>query len=204
MDIHQYRTLAAPIEGVILKEKKSKFMGYAFPVSDETEIAEILTRLKQEHGKANHICYAWQLGANQKIWRVNDDGEPKNSAGMPIFGQIQAFELTDILLAVVRYFGGTKLGVGGLISAYGATARLTLEEGKIITRTIMTEVFIQFDYEHVHKVMQLIKRNQIGIRSEENGLRAGYTLDVPISRFDKALRQFRNIPGVEVRHSRSK
>ncbi len=199
MEIHQFRTLAAPIEGVILKEKKSKFLGYAYPVSDENQIGEFLTRLKQEHEKANHVCYAWQLGTEPTVWRVHDDGEPKNSAGMPIFGQIQAFELTDIFLAVVRYFGGTKLGVGGLISAYGATARQTLEEGEVITITINREVSIEFDYKHVHKVMQLIKRHQIKIRSEENEMRARYALDVPVSRFNKVLQQLRGIPGIRVK-----
>lgn len=201
MDIHQYNTLAAPIEGVILKEKKSKFIGYAYPVSDINQIEELLLHLSREHGKANHICYAWQFGTDQNNWRAYDDGEPKNSAGMPIYGQLQAFELTDVLLAVVRYFGGTKLGVGGLISAYAATARHTLEEGKVITKTLYKEVRIECDYQYVHKVMQLVKRHRIDIMGEVNGPRSGYTLGVPANRIDIVLRRLRDIPGIEVSQS---
>src|SRR5699024_1705248 len=101
----------------LYKAKGSKFYSYAFPVKDETEVEQALVELKEKHHKARHFCYAWQLGRNYDHYRANDDGEPSNSAGMPIYGQLQAFEVTDILVVSVRYFGGTKLGVGGLITA---------------------------------------------------------------------------------------
>ena len=117
-----FKTIARKIEGVLLKQRKSKFYGYAYPLVDNMEVKEIVTRLKKLHPNADHICFAWQMGTEVRSFRVNDDGEPTNSAGMPIYGQIRSFDLTNILVAVVRIFGGNKLGVGGLISAY-ATVR---------------------------------------------------------------------------------
>ena len=111
----------------MLKEKKSKFYGYAFYISKTEEVTKYLTKLKKKHHSAGHFCYAYQIGIEDKSYRFNDDGEPRNSAGAPIYGQIKAFGLTNILIVVVRYFGGTKLGVGGLISAYKECAKKTLE-----------------------------------------------------------------------------
>ncbi len=195
MKTGQYKTLAAPVEGVLFKERKSKFLGYAYPVNSESQIEQLLIQLKQEHGKANHVCYAWQLGTEPVAWRANDDGEPNNSAGMPIYGQIQAYGITNVLLAVVRYFGGTKLGVGGLVSAYRTTAQHTLEGGEVINKVVLKELVIEFDYKDEHRVMQIIKRHQIEVMSRENTLRARYVLNVPLNRYKKALDQFRNIQG---------
>ena len=123
-----YRTIETPSRETLFKEKASKFFGYAFPVLSEDDVKMKLEYLKKKHPSARHFCYAYQLGIKEIRFRVNDDGEPNNSAGLPIYGQIQSFELTNILIVSVRYFGGTKLGISGLISAYKTSAKITLEQ----------------------------------------------------------------------------
>ena len=159
-----YNTIAAPTEAVLLKEKSSKFFGYAFPVTNEEEVKTHLEALRKEHTSARHWCYAYQTGTAPYVYfRANDDGEPSNSAGMPIYGQIQSFELTNVLIVVVRYFGGTKLGVGGLITAYKTTAQMALESATIIEKTIDVLYTITFDYKNMNKVMRVIKEKNLNI-----------------------------------------
>ena len=158
-----YRTIDKPGRETLYKEKGSKFYGYAFPVKTEEEIEEILEKVRNEHHKARHVCYAWQLGKNYDRYRANDDGEPSNSAGMPIYGQLQAFEVTNILVISVRYFGGVKLGVGGLITAYKTSAQMALEASVIKTKTIDVEFKITFDYPEMSKVMEVINRENIEV-----------------------------------------
>jgi uncharacterized YigZ family protein len=158
-----YKTIARPSEEVLFKDKNSKFFGYAFPVTSEVEIKGHLEDLKKKHHAARHWCYAWQLGKEDFHYRANDDGEPSNSAGMPIYGQIQSFEVTNILIVVVRYFGGIKLGVGGLISAYKTAAQMALESSKIVTRTIDIKFEVAFDYPEMNKVMRVIKENDLQV-----------------------------------------
>ena len=162
-----YKTIAAASEEVLYKEKNSKFFGYAFPVTTEEEIKEILERLRKEHFSARHWCYAYQLGTEKIQYRANDDGEPNNSAGMPIYGQIQSFEVTNVLIVVVRYFGGVKLGVGGLISAYKIAAQMALENSEIVERTIDKHFIISFGYAHMNKVMRIIKEKNLQIVSQK-------------------------------------
>ena len=162
-----YKTLDFPSEEVLLKEKNSKFFGYAFPITSEEEIKEILQRLRKEHFSARHWCYAYQIGTEKIQYRANDDGEPNNSAGMPIYGQIQSFEVTNILVVVVRYFGGVKLGVGGLISAYKTAAQMALENATIIEKTIDKHFIISFGYAHMNKVMRIIKEKNLQIVSQK-------------------------------------
>ncbi len=131
-----YRTISKPSEKVLFKDKNSKFFGYAFPIKTETGVKNRLEVLKKEHHAARHWCYAYQVGTETVNFRTNDDGEPNNSAGQPIYGQIQSFEVTNILIVVVRYYGGIKLGVGGLINAYKTTAQMALEASTIIEKTI--------------------------------------------------------------------
>ena len=133
-----YKTITKPSKETLFKDKNSKFYGYAFPVNNEENIKSSLEFLRKKHYGARHFCYSWQLGVESVRYRANDDGEPTNSAGMPIYGQIQSFELTNILVVSVRYFGGTKLGVGGLINAYRSSARLALESSIIEEKTIDT------------------------------------------------------------------
>ena len=162
-----YKTIAAASEEVLYKEKNSKFFGYAFPVTTEEEIKEILERLRKEHFSARHWCYAYQIGTEKIQYRANDDGEPNNSAGMPIYGQIQSFEVTNILVVVVRYFGGVKLGVGGLISAYKIAAQMALENSEIVERTIDKHFIISFGYANMNKVMRIIKEKNLQIISQK-------------------------------------
>ena len=162
-----YKTIANPSEEVLFKEKSSKFFGYAFPVSSQEEIKMYLEHLKKLHFGAVHFCYAYQIGTEKIEFRANDDGEPSNSAGMPIYGQIQSFELTNILIVVVRFFGGTKLGVGGLISAYKTTAQMALEASSIIEKTIDVRFKITFDYKNINKVMRIIKEKKLNVISQK-------------------------------------
>ena len=148
---------------ILFKEKNSKFFGFAFPVTSEIEVKTHLENLKAEHFSARHWCYAYQIGTENIKFRANDDGEPSNSAGMPIYGQIQSFEITNVLVVVIRYFGGVKLGVGGLISAYKTSAQLTLNEANIIEKTIDKKFKITFDYKNMNKVMRIIKEKNIQI-----------------------------------------
>ena len=152
-----FKTIASPSTEILFKEKNSKFFGLAFPVTSEDEIKSILYNLRKQHFGAGHFCYAFQLGTDSISFRANDDGEPSNSAGMPIYGQIQSFGLTNILVVVVRFFGGVKLGVSGLISAYKTAAQMTLEEAEIIEKTIDIHFQISFDYKNMNKVMRIIK-----------------------------------------------
>ena len=162
-----YKTISNSSEEVLFKEKSSKFFGYAFPVSSQEEIKMHLEHLKKQHFGAVHFCYAYQIGTEKTEFRANDDGEPSNSAGIPIYGQIQSFELTNILIVVVRFFGGTKLGVGGLISAYKTTAQMALEASSIIEKTIDVSFKITFDYKNINKVMRVIKEKKLIVISQK-------------------------------------
>lgn len=162
-----YKTLAAPSQETLFKEKNSKFYGYAFPVTSEEEVKPILEQLRKTHFSARHWCYAYQTGTEKISFRANDDGEPNNSAGMPIYGQIQSFEVTNVLIVVVRYFGGVKLGVGGLISAYKTAAQMALEASPIVEKTIDINYAIIFDYKNMNKVMRVIKEKNLSIVSQK-------------------------------------
>lgn len=162
-----YRTLDFPSEEILYKEKNSKFFGYAFPISSEDEAKIILESLRKQHSSAGHCCYAFQIGTDKLYFRANDDGEPSNSAGMPIYGQIQSFNVTNVLVVVVRYFGGVKLGVGGLISAYKISAQMALEASEIVEKTIDIHYSIKFDYKNMNKVMRIIKEKNLDIVSQK-------------------------------------
>ncbi len=162
-----FKTIASPSTEILFKEKNSKFFGYAFPVTTEDEIKLHLDKLRKKHFGAGHFCYAFQLGPETLFFRANDDGEPNNSAGMPIYGQIQSFGLTDVLVVVVRFFGGVKLGVGGLISAYKTAAQMALEESVILEKTIDVQFQISFDYKNMNKVMRIIKEKNLEIISQQ-------------------------------------
>lgn len=178
MDLDTYKTLRTPSDEVLLKEKKSKFYGYAYPILSEDEVKPIIEELRKRHHTANHVCYAWQLGVENIKYRANDDGEPNNSAGMPIYGQIQSFGVTNVLLAIARIFGGTKLGVGGLMSAYKTTAQMALETADIIERTLKQRFLLSFDYPEMDKVMRTIKQYQLEIVSQEMGMDCNLVISV--------------------------
>lgn len=158
-----YLTIGAPAEG-LYKEKGSKFIAYAFPVSDEQQIKDIASRLKKEHHSARHLCFAWRLGADYALFRVNDDGEPSGTAGKPIFGQIQQHQLSDILVVVVRYFGGILLGTSGLTNAYKLAAADALTHAVIIEKIVETTIEVEFDYLAMNDFMQILKEFQLEMK----------------------------------------
>ncbi len=167
METDVYRTILKKSPEVLHKDKNSKFYGYAFPLQHEDEVKVHLESLKKLHYAARHWCYAYQLGTDNIKFRANDDGEPNNSAGMPIYGQIQSFNVTNILIVVVRYFGGIKLGVGGLINAYRNAAQMALEESAIVERTINNKFLLKFDYKNMDKVMRIIKERNLTVLSQK-------------------------------------
>jgi hypothetical protein len=192
-----YKTIASSVQEVIFKEKSSKFLGYAFPVTSEEEIKAHLEEVKKAHFSARHWCYAWQLGhgTNQR-YRANDDGEPNNTAGIPIYGQIQSFELTNILVIVVRYFGGIKLGVGGLVQAYKTTAQLTLQEAEIEEKLITEELRIRFEYPLMNKVMRVVKEQNLNITQQLLTENCELHLAIRQSDYQRMQELFENIYGV--------
>ena len=192
-----YKTIASSVQEVIFKEKSSKFLGYAFPVTSEEEIKAHLEEVKKAHFSARHWCYAWQLGygTNQR-YRANDDGEPNNTAGIPIYGQIQSFELTNILVIVVRYFGGIKLGVGGLVQAYKTTAQLTLQEAEIEEKLITEELRIRFEYPLMNKVLRVVKEQNLNITQQLLTENCELHLAIRQSDYQRMQELFENIYGV--------
>ncbi|MDF1518543.1 MAG: YigZ family protein, partial [Lutibacter sp.] len=166
-DSDTYKTIEVAQGDALFKEKGSKFIGYVFPIEKEDEVKIHLDDLKKKHHAARHWCYAWQLGVEEKSYRVNDDGEPNNSAGNPIYGQILSKDITNILVVVVRYFGGTKLGVGGLINAYKTTAKLILDAAEIVDKTVNVSFQVTFEYQDMDKVMRIIKENNLEILDQK-------------------------------------
>ena len=192
-----YKTIASSVQEVIFKEKSSKFLGYAFPVTSEEEIKAHLEEVKKAHFSARHWCYAWQLGyGSTQRYRANDDGEPNNTAGIPIYGQIQSFELTNILVIVVRYFGGIKLGVGGLVQAYKTTAQLTLQEAEIEEKLITEELRIRFEYPLMNKVMRVVKEQNLNITQQLLTENCELHLAIRQSDYQRMQELFENIYGV--------
>ncbi|MFD1063656.1 IMPACT family protein [Winogradskyella litorisediminis] len=191
-----YKTINNPSEEVLFKDKNSKFFGFAFPVKTEDDIKNCIEELKKQHYAARHWCYAYQLGIEDIKYRANDDGEPSNSAGMPIYGQIQSFDVTNILIVVVRYFGGVKLGVGGLINAYRTAAQMALENSKIVEKTIDLNFKVQFAYKHMSRIMRIIKDYDAKIESQKLELDCNLTVSVRKGNADalyKSVKSFHDI-----------
>ena len=160
-----YKTIIAPTEG-IYKEKGSKFLSFAIPVSNADEVKEIVKNYRKEYYDSRHVCYAYMLGAERKEFRANDDGEPSGTAGRPILGQINSRELTDILVIVVRYFGGILLGTGGLVVAYKEATTDALDQAEVIEKTVDESISILFDYVLMNEVMRIIKDTNAQITSQ--------------------------------------
>lgn len=196
-DTYQSITEASP--EVLFKDRNSKFFGYAFPIKTEEAVKKHLEDLKKQHHQAGHWCYAWQLGKEKYQYRVNDDGEPSNSAGMPIYGQIQSFDVTNVLIVVVRYFGGTKLGVGGLINAYKTTAQMALESSNILKRTIDKVFVLKFDYPEMNTVMRIIKENNLNVIDQKLELDCKIFLGVRKKDAGKIFTKFKNTYKVEIK-----
>ncbi len=194
-----YKTLAFPSKEVLYKERRSKFYGYAIPITSLEDIKPILVALQKNHPTANHFCYAWKLGVGKTTYRVNDDGEPNNSAGMPIYGQILAFELTNVLVVVPRIFGGTKLGVGGLVQAYKTAAQLALEASTIVLRYLTISFEVRFGYQDLDVIMRIVKQFGLTIASREMKISCCFTLVARKTVAEDVWNALNNLPKVEVK-----
>jgi uncharacterized YigZ family protein len=194
-----YMTIDSPGKGVF-RDRASKFVGITVAVRTEAEVKEALAAIRKEYWDANHHCFAWVLGADRSAFRFNDDGEPSGSAGRPIYGQILSKDLTNILVVVVRYFGGTKLGVSGLINAYRTASREAIDASRIVER-VVTEVFeVKFDYSRMNDVMKLLKDEKL--EQSHHQFEQDCSLQFKVRRrdSDKIQQQFREIKGVEVKY----
>ncbi|WP_405568065.1 IMPACT family protein [Polaribacter sp. Asnod6-C07] len=199
MENDSYKTILKSSTETLFKEKGSKFFGYAFPVLNEDDVKDCLENLRKTHHSARHFCYAYQLGTETIKYRANDDGEPNNSAGLPIYGQIQSFEVTNILIVSVRYFGGTKLGVGGLISAYKTSAQITLEASEIVEKTIDVFYKLNFGYDLMNKVMRIIKEKNINLVAQKMELSCEYTISIRKKEAQTIFDIFDNLYKVEIK-----
>ncbi|MDO9680280.1 MAG: YigZ family protein [Bacteroidales bacterium] len=175
-----YKSISSPSSGVY-RDLGSKFISLAYPVSSEEEIKSILSAVKKEYFDARHHCYAYRLGQKGELWRVNDDGEPSSSAGRPILGQLLSKELSDILIVVIRYFGGTKLGIPGLIKAYKTAAADAIENSKIIEKTFTKEIVIKFDYISTDTVMKMVRSSGAQIIRQNFDIDCTLTVRIGIS-----------------------
>ncbi|MEN8155970.1 MAG: YigZ family protein [Bacteroidota bacterium] len=192
-----YRTIKNRAEGQF-KDRGSRFIAFAYPLQDEDEIRQQMAVLKKEYHDARHHCFAWRLGAEMERYRVNDDGEPSGSAGKPIFGQLQSRELTDILVVVIRYFGGTLLGVGGLINAYRTAAAAALDHAVIVEKRVEERLDIKFGYTAMNAVMKVIKGFDLGFENQQFDLECSLTVRVWIRHTPGVVEKLSQIEGCRV------
>ena len=175
----KYRTITAPSTGEY-KEKGSKFIAYAYPIVAESEVRARIDALKAAHQKARHWCYAWRLGLDANVYRANDDGEPSGTAGRPILGQIDSFGLTNVLIVVVRYFGGTKLGTSGLICAYKESAQEALNQAVIVEKRVEATLEFTCEYHAVTSVLNALKRTEGRVIEQEYGMNVRFLFGIPL------------------------
>lgn len=180
------------------KDRGSKFIGYTYPLADVNDFKEKLAEIKKEHPKATHHCFAYRLGLDGLVFRVSDDGEPSGSAGRPILGQIDSKQVTNILVIVVRYYGGTLLGVPGLINAYKTAAALALQVTPAVQKPVLLNYKIQFDYTQMNEVMKVVKQFDCNVIKQEMNLFSSVTIGIPKNRLDEAIFKFNNLRGVEL------
>ena len=192
-----YKTISNASEG-LFKDKGSKFIAYAYPVTSEDQIKEIVMSVKKEHYSARHHCYAWRLGHEKLLFRANDDGEPSSTAGKPILGQIQSFDLTNILIVVVRYFGGTLLGVSGLINAYRNAAFEAINQAEIIEKLVENRLLIEFDYSAMNDVMKLFKDEKLPQVDPQFDLRCQIKTLIRLSEFTRIEESLKKIEGLTI------
>ncbi len=197
MPADSYQTIKEPAEG-LYKEKGSKFLAFSFPVQTEEEIKDHIDELKKKYHDARHHCYAWQLGTDGMNFRMNDDGEPSGTAGKPILGQIHSHEVTNILIVVVRYFGGVKLGTGGLVQAYKAASADALNHTNLVEYTIDKSFSIRFPYDLMNPVMRVVDEEGISIKEQLFEADCRLTLSVRESKFPEMIDRFQKTYGIEV------
>jgi len=197
-----YRTIVNRSEG-IYKEKGSKFIAIALPVKDENEVKSMLEQLRKEYYDARHHCYAYVLGFDKSSWRANDDGEPSGTAGRPIHGQIQSHDLTNVLIVVIRYFGGIKLGVSGLINAYKTAAADALTRAEIVERTVNEVYELRFNYEAMNDIMKIVKDDGLQLLSTQFDMECNLNFRIRKSEADRVNEKFRKTYGSRVIYLRS-
>lgn len=180
------------------KDRGSRFIAYAYPLKDVNDFKEKLAALKKEHPKAVHHCFAYRLGLDGNNYRVSDDGEPSGTAGKPILGQIDSRQLTNVLIVVVRYFGGTLLGVPGLINAYKSAAALALQVTPEVARPVLINYRVQFDYTQMNEVMKVVKQFDCAVLKQETQFFCSLEMGVPKSRLEEVLFRLKDLRGVEV------
>jgi uncharacterized YigZ family protein len=192
-----YKTISGPAQG-LYKDKGSKFIAFAYPVTSEEQAKEIVQTIKKEHYSARHHCYAWRLGHEKLLFRANDDGEPSSTAGKPILGQIQSFDLTNILIVVVRYFGGTLLGVSGLINAYRNAALDAINQAEVVEKLVEKQLLIEFDYGVMNDVMKLFKDEKLPQIDPQFDLRCRIKTQVRLSELSRIEEGLTKIEGLKI------
>jgi uncharacterized YigZ family protein len=197
MTSDHYFTIMKPAKAEF-KDRGSKFIAYAYPVKSITDFSNRLDELKKEHPKATHHCFAYRIGIDKNIFRVGDDGEPSGTAGKPILGQIDSKQLTDILIIVVRYFGGTLLGVPGLINAYKTAAALALQVTPVVQEHIEDIFILNFDYTQMNEIMMIIKQLNCTLLEQESNLFCRIKIGIPRNKSEEALKRLSNIRNLEM------
>jgi uncharacterized YigZ family protein len=185
----------------VFKDRGSKFISYSFPVSDQYECKEKLAQIKKEYPKATHYCFAYRLGITGVNFRVNDDGEPSGSAGLPILGQLDSKQLTDSLIVVIRYFGGSQLGIPGLIHAYKTAAALVIGQSGIIQKPVLTGYQLHFDYPMLSDIMRMMKKYNCVITKKEILSECLFEIGIPNTSLEPLLSLFKKLKGVEFKKS---
>lgn len=196
MNPNQYKSIKA-FSSAVFKDRGSQFLSFAYPVTSITEVKKTLQELKKEHPKACHFCLAYRLDTAGLLFRASDDGEPSGSAGRPILGQIDSAGLTKILIVVVRYFGGTLLGVPGLIHAYKTASQLALENAEIIEKWITTKIKLNCNYQNLSEVLYIIKNNEGQILQQDLQLFCSIIVEIPIVHENAFIEKIKTIIGLE-------
>ena len=199
MDSDTYKTIASSSHG-LYKEKGSRFVSVAFPISCPDEVKPIIDKIKKEHHEARHHCYAYMIGHERNNWRVNDDGEPSGTAGKPILGQINSFGLTNILIVVSRYFGGTLLGVSGLINAYRSAATSALQDAEKVEKIMQEYYEITYPYISMNDIMRILKEDNIGQSQQSFDLECRILINFRVSAKEKVLTRLSRIEGLRYRY----
>jgi uncharacterized YigZ family protein len=199
MEQDKYKTISSASEGVY-KEKGSRFLAFAFPVASQEEIKPIIEGIRKDHHDARHHCYAYMIGRDRLIWRINDDGEPSGTAGRPILGQINSYGLTNILIVVSRYFGGTLLGVSGLINAYKTAAADAIIKAGIVERTLHEYYMIGFPYVSMNDVMKILKEEDTGQSGQSFELECSVIINFRVSAREKIINRLTRIEGLNYKY----
>ena len=197
MDPHFYSTIEIPAIAEF-KDRGSKFLAYSYPVESVDACKKIIAGLKKEHPKAVHFCVAYRIGVEGNIFRASDDGEPAGSAGRPILGQIDSKELTNLMVVVVRYFGGTLLGVPGLINAYKTATALALQLAPIVQKPIELQYELNFDYHQMNEVMMIVKQYNCSVAEQAAQLFVQLKIGIPKARLEEALNKFNDLREVKL------